>query len=124
MTNLNTIKKTIEELYELNLSEKCQKRNYIEARGLFCKIAKEHGHVTLTKIGKFINKNHATVIHSINTMNDYLQFEEDLRFKYNIILNNLKIVHQNFDDLSRKELKSLVKSLIKENNLLKLQIQK
>jgi|TARA_R100000278_G_C5473180_1_gene165268 hypothetical protein len=124
MTNLNIIKQKIDELYELNLAKKCQKRNYLEARGIFCKIAKEQANVTLIKIGEFINKNHATVIHAIKTTNNYLEFEEDLRLKYNLILNNLNIAEQNFDDLSENELKTLLKSLIKENNLLKLQLQK
>jgi chromosomal replication initiation ATPase DnaA len=124
MTNLNTIKKTVDELYDLNLSDKCRKRNYLEARGFFCKIAREHGHVQLSKIGKFINKNHATVCHSIKITNGYLEFEEDLRFKYNIILKNLNIEKQNLDNLNKNELKSLAKSLINENNLLKLQLQK
>jgi len=124
MTNLNTIKKKIDELYDLNLAKKCQKRRYIEARGIFCKIAREHGDVTLTKIGKFLDKNHATVLHSIKITNDYLEFEKDLKYKYNIILNNLNLGEQNFENLTHKELKTLIKSLIKENNLLKLQLEK
>ena len=56
MNQLNIIKQKIEELYDLNLEKKTRKREYVEARSLFCKICRDTLNVTFQQIGNVINK--------------------------------------------------------------------
>jgi len=124
MNHLNTIKKKIEELYDLNLSKKSRKRQYVEARGFFVKIARDKLNVTYQQIGNVINKNHATAVHAKKVIEDLLSYDVELKRIYQEILNSLNLEEENFNHLTNDELKKLVKSLIKENKLLKLQLQK
>lgn len=124
MNHLNIIKKKIEELYDLNLSKKSRKRQYIEARGFFVKIARDKLNVTYQQIGNVINKNHATAVHAKKVIEDLLSYDTEIKRIYQEILNSLNLEEENFNHLTNDELKKLVKSLIKENKLLKLQLQK
>lgn len=125
MNHLNIIKKKIEELYDLNLSENTRRREYVEARGFFVKIAKDTlRNVTYEKLGDIINKNHATAIHSKKTIENLLTYDVDVQKNYQTLLDSLTINEENLDDLTHLELKRITKSLIKENKLLKLQLQK
>lgn len=125
MNQLNIIKQTIEELYGLNLEEKCRKEKYIEARAFFVKIAKDTlKNVTYQQIGNIINKNHATVIHSKKTIENLLTYDDNVQKNYQDLLDLLTVDEENLDELSYLELKRITKSLIKENKLLKLQLQK
>lgn len=125
MNQLNIIRKTIEQLYDLNLSNPTQKREYVEARGFFVKIAKDTlRNVTYQKIGNVINKNHATAIHSKKTIENLLTYDTNIQKNYQNLLDLLTVSEQNLDDLTHLELKRITKNLIKENKLLKLQLQK
>ena len=124
MNHLNTIKRKIEELYDLNLSENTRKREYVEARGFFVKIARDKLSVTYKQIANVINKDHATAIHSKKVIEDLLTYDVELKRIYQEILNSLNLEDENFNHLTSDELKKLAKSLIRENKLLKLQLQK
>jgi chromosomal replication initiation ATPase DnaA len=52
------------------------------ARHLFCYIAYKHYGYCLTAIGRFLNKNHSTIIHSITTYQNYLDCNYKLETKY------------------------------------------
>ena len=83
MNQLNIIKQTIEELYGLNLEEKCRKAKYIEARAFFIKITKDTlKNLTYQEIGNIINKNHATVIHSKKTIENLLTYDANVQKNY------------------------------------------
>ena len=55
---------------------------------------------------------------------DLLSYDTEIKRIYQEILNSLNLEEENFNHLTNDELKKLVKSLIKENKLLKLQLQK
>tara|TARA_R100000353_G_scaffold111058_2_gene79684 strand:+ start:5494 stop:5868 length:375 start_codon:yes stop_codon:yes gene_type:complete len=124
MNQLNIIKQKIEELYDLNLEKKTRKREYVEARSLFCKICRDTLNVTFQQIGNVINKNHATAVYYKKTIENLMTYDKDIVNNYNEILQKLHLEEENFDHLDKDELKTLIKSLKKENKLLKLQLQK
>lgn len=124
MNHLKTIKETIEELYGLSLDEKTRKRPNVEARGFFVKIAKDSLNVTYDQIGRFINKDHATAMHSKKTIENLLTYDSKIQSVYQTLLNSLNLESTDLENLTVFELKRLVKNLIRENKLLKLQLQK
>jgi len=52
------------------------------ARHLFCFMANVHYHFTLTSIAKFLSKDHSTVIHSINTYQNFLDCNYKIESNY------------------------------------------
>lgn len=52
------------------------------ARHLFCYVAYKHYGYCLTAIARFLNKDHSTIIHSINTYQNYLNCNYKLEAKY------------------------------------------
>ena len=124
MNHLKTIKETIEELYGLSLDEKTRKRPNVEARGFFVKIAKDSLNVTYDQIGKFINKDHATAIHSKKTIENLLTYDSKIQLVYQTLLDSLNLEPIDLENFTVFELKRLVKNLIRENKLLKLQLKK
>ena len=65
--DINVIKDIVEEMTGLDIAIKTRKRNFTDARQIYCKIARDENPstVTTTKIGEIINRDHATVIHSV-----------------------------------------------------------
>lgn len=124
MNHLKTIKETIEELYGLSLDEKTRKRPNVEARGFFVKIAKDSLNVTYDQIGRFINKDHATAIHSKKTIENLLTYDSKIQLVYQTLLDSLNLESTDLENFTVFELKRLVKNLIRENKLLKLQLKK
>jgi chromosomal replication initiation ATPase DnaA len=56
-----------------NLKSKNRDRPYVYARNLFCFAAKAiYQHVGTTAIGRIINRDHATVLHSLRMANDFI----------------------------------------------------
>lgn len=104
--------KTIEAVNKVtgvDLTLQTRKYRIIEARMLYYKILRQKGY-TLTEIGNTLNKNHATVLHSLNLFDDIIEFDKDLKNKYKqaySIVNNTKedevLIKEDVDRL-RKEL--------------------
>ena len=59
-----------------------RQRHISIARHLFCFVAYTHYGYTLMAISRFLNKDHSTVIHSINTYQNYLDCNYKLEAKY------------------------------------------
>jgi len=56
-----------------NLKSKSRDRPFVYARNLFCFAAKAiYQHAGTTAIGKIINRDHATVLHSLRMANDFI----------------------------------------------------
>ena len=52
------------------------KQDLVFTRYLYMKYAKENTRYTLEKIGKFVNRDHATVLHGINTINNEVELSK------------------------------------------------
>lgn len=64
------------------MRSKRRNRPIVEARQIFCKIAKEETYYTLDEIGSIINKDHATVIHSCRTAKNLIKTNKEYKKKY------------------------------------------
>jgi chromosomal replication initiation ATPase DnaA len=82
---LNQIKKTICEVMDLKenvMIARCNKYELVVSRQIYCKLAREILNLTLSEIGKEINRDHATVLHSIKEIDSRLQFDSPSPFLY------------------------------------------
>lgn len=112
--------KTIEAVNKVtgvNLTEKTRKFRIVEARMLYYKILKQKGY-TLTEIANTLNKNHATVLHSLRVFDDIIDYDKDLKNKYKkaySMVNNTKeeeaLIKEDVDRLT-KELEKYQKNPI------------
>jgi chromosomal replication initiator protein len=51
-----------------NVKSNSRKANFTQARQLFCYLARNHSEYSFPKIADEINRDHATVIHSVNKL--------------------------------------------------------
>jgi hypothetical protein len=71
------------------LKSKNRCRSYVDARAIFSHISKQHD-FTLKSIGKYIRRDHTTIIHHIRKAESLLQTDPYFAKKYNRVMENLK----------------------------------
>ena len=112
---------------DIDVSKNSRKHNIIEARALYFYLVKHFKpKMTLQEIAESVNKNHATVIHSLNNYEMYEKFNRDLRSLRNIIVNqmdeenilNTENINELRLELKKKNLKvSELEIQLEESNL-------
>jgi len=63
----------ISDFYRLDISKNTRKREYVDARRMAFFLIKNKFRIPLIKIGKLLNKDHATVLWSLKTFEDLLE---------------------------------------------------
>lgn len=58
-----------------DILSKTRKREVVIARQLFCYLTMTYYNFTLVQVGRFLSRDHSTVIHSVNAYTDYLQMK-------------------------------------------------
>jgi hypothetical protein len=56
----------------------CRDRDFVEARAMYYNLLRQYTNMTYTKIGKTVNKNHASVLHACNSFDYWLKQDEGL----------------------------------------------
>lgn len=80
---LQDIKNFIDTEFDIDISKNTRKREYVEARCLYYKLAKEYTKLTLERIGAVLNRDHATVLHGLKNVWDHaLVTNEDVYDTY------------------------------------------
>lgn len=102
----------------IDVNKNSRKAIVVETRALYFKLLKEYNvTLTLEQIGETVNKNHATVIHSLRKYDMYEKYNSDLKYLKKIIRkqideNNLKDTNDNqLLKLKIKKLKNNIDSL-------------
>lgn len=86
-----TIKKLVENYFKIELNSKTRRREYVEARAIYYKLLRENTRMSLASIGKTMNRDHATALHSIRKIEDWLEFDKQLKQDYNTL--NARVQH-------------------------------
>ena len=89
--NKETIKQIVENYFKIKLDSKTRIRQYVEARAIYYKLLRENTRMSLAAIGKTTSRDHATALHSIRKIEDWLQFDKQLRQDYNTL--NARVQH-------------------------------
>lgn len=90
---VDIIKETVSEYYQLaveNMESTSRKHQIVLARQMAMYLIKELMHLPLKKIGsEFGGKDHTTVMHSCQTIENYLQLDKTVKASYEFIKNKL-----------------------------------
>jgi chromosomal replication initiator protein len=75
-----------------DIIDKTRKREVVNGRFIFCGIMKDYFGYSLKKIGEFVgNRDHTTIIHSVEKYHDRYQNEDHFRNSVNMIYNKMGI---------------------------------
>ena len=93
--NIDYIQKSIAEYFDLSLEQlvdKTRKKEVVVARQLGMYFAKEYTNLSLQTIGQHFGKrDHSTVIHAINCVNDLIETDRKFKKSYQDLQKKLKI---------------------------------
>jgi hypothetical protein len=90
---LEVIRKAVETITNCDVLERTRQREYVQARSIFYRLARDNKQ-TLQAIGKFLERDHATVMHSLKKFEQDVQYDSVFRANYNSvkdILDNLDV---------------------------------
>ena len=118
---INKLKLLINEELGVDLDENTRKRNVVEARALYFTILKNTTNLTLAKIGAMVDKDHATVLHGIKNLQDWMQQNHYLQKAYNSVLDKMD---KDFKVHTGRDLKRRYADLKFQNFQLKRQIKR
>ena len=92
---LDIIKSVCEETFDIDLTKRTRKREYVAKRCIYFKIARSTSGASFESIGKSVGRNHATVMHSLKEFeyiikNDpfYHALYIKVRLKCGVIIKN------------------------------------
>ena len=97
---IEKFKKIIELETGVNVEIVSRKRNFVEARAMYYKLLRDVSNMTLQAIGDTVNKDHATILHSLNSVDDWMRYDRKLADRYKNILYAIdKIDETDFNSL-------------------------
>lgn len=76
----NIVKSSIHDFFKIDINQKTRKREVVEARFMFYELCRKN-RMSLSQIGRFVGKDHATVLHG--TKRFEILCEVDVDFKNN-----------------------------------------
>lgn len=125
--NLELIRKVTEDITGMDITRTDRKRDVVIARNIFFSLAKQLTGKTMTSIGQVAGRNHATVLHGIRTLNDWVETNVEVRDIYTRVKDQL-VSEKNeagFNDTvsyyweENKRLNNVILNLVKSNQLLR-----
>ena len=81
---LRLIATAVETVTNCDVVERTRQREYVQARMIFYKFARDNKQ-TLQAIGKFLKRDHATVMHSLKKFEQDVQYDSAFRANYNSV---------------------------------------
>lgn len=90
---LEVIRVAVETITNCDVVIRTRQKDFVQARSIFYRFARDNKQ-TLQAIGKFLERDHATVMHSLKNFEHEVKFDPDFRSKYNAvkdIIGNLDV---------------------------------
>lgn len=78
---IDELKTIVNDVFLVDIDIKNSKRGVVDARKVYSKILRDSGY-SYELIGETINKNHATIIHYVKSIDYLLSYDQILREKY------------------------------------------
>lgn len=117
---VSLLKEIVNQAFDLNVDHRSRKTEYITARAICYKILKDQCDMTYSFIGRQFNKNHATILHSIEEFPWMAKADKDMEKTYRKILDKWLSKSSEFTDVNPNLLKKDLRKLEEQNNLLNL----
>lgn len=125
MPEMNLLKSFIEQRFAVKLMDKNRRRDTVDARMIFARILRENGH-TFSNIGKYLKKDHSTIIYYSDICMDIIKNDARLmniyiECKAKFEENVAPMTYFSRDDMTKEiiSLRNEIDKLILENNKLK-----
>ena len=80
---MESLKQIVNEIFSIDIDSKRRKRSAVDGRKVYAKILRDLGYA-YEHIGSTIDKDHATIIHYVNNIENLLEFDSTFKRKYNI----------------------------------------
>ena len=87
--NKETIKEIVESYFELSITRNTRKRQYVEARAIYYKLCRIFTQLSLEQIGKSVNRDHASVLHGVRSINTWVQVDKRMNNNMRILKNKI-----------------------------------
>lgn len=125
--NLELIKNVTEDVTGMNIKRNDRKRDVVIARYIYFNLAKNLTGKTMTSIGKVVGRNHATVLHGIRVLNDWIETNREVRDIYTRVKDQLvsNTDENGFNNTvayyweENKRLNNVILNLVKSNQILR-----
>ena len=121
MMVISKLKDIVNDELSVDIDSPTRQRNHVEARGLYFTILKNNTKLTLSDIGATVNKDHATVLYSLNQFDNWLKQNYLLSEAYDKILQK---VDKSYTRLKPKDLKRENAELKYQLHQYKLQVKR
>lgn len=90
---IDNLVRLIETQTKVPISTRTRIREVCEGRQLACFILRKYN-MSLTTIGKLFNVDHATVLHSVKVINDFIEYDKNFIERWLEVLDFAKIDHK------------------------------
>ena len=87
--NKETIKEIVESYFEISISRNTRKRQYVEARAIYFKLCRIFTQLSLEQIGKSVNRDHASVLHGVRSINTWEEVDKRMNNNMRILKNKI-----------------------------------
>ena len=106
MTELNRIHNYVNESLDIEINTNTRKQEIVDGRFLFSKIARRCTELSLSNIGKYLNKDHASIIHGVKQFDNVLVLDDKFKALYETYVYNYLVrkVKEAKEDEQPKEL--------------------
>lgn len=84
-----------------DLFKKSRRRDYTDARCLFYKFGHEHLGNGWTKLGRYTNQNHATVMHSVKKFDGLYMYDRNFKNRWDSLLESNSIKKTSLNKYNR-----------------------
>lgn len=101
-----TFKEIVERQTQLKIDNPTRKLEYVFARGCYYYLCRTYGHMSYAKIAETLNKNHATVMHSLNELPYIIKHDSVRKKTYDKIVGYVQKKH--FETKTGKTIEQLV----------------
>lgn len=88
--SINLIKEVIEQHFDIDIKKNTRIRKYVEARGIYFYLTRQYTRMSLSAIGKTMNKDHSTVLYFVRQVPDWISFDMQLLQDYNTINDRIQ----------------------------------
>lgn len=120
---MNKYLKAVNKHFELDITTKSRKYEYIVARACYYKICREIGGFSYSRIGISVGKGHATVLHALAELPNILRHDIPMAKKCGELFNKYDFIKKKEHEKSLNELLVEYNIMILENDQLKKKIE-
>jgi hypothetical protein len=104
-SEMNELKDIVESMFRVNIQTKSRIRDVVDARMVFSRILRERGH-QWTTIGKYLSKDHSTIIHLYQQSSDILPIDSRLMGMYLKCKDKFMEDKEDYNPIKRNEIKN------------------